>query len=281
MIIKPHDNVDAFRKGTLPFLLSAEAENNLLIGLLGRLSNDPHAFSSADPLMFEVNVDGAISGVALMTPPHNLILSRMPSEAVEALVTLLLEEGISVPGVLGAADLAGAFAAQYAAKTGVTPRLRMEERIYQIRRVTSPSVAPGRLRPAHADDLPTLSRWGQDFATDARLPKKEAAGVPNRIGEMTDQGDLFVWEHEERMVAMAACAGPTPNGIRISYVFTPMHLRERGYGTAVVAGLTQHLLDQGRKLCFLFTDLQNPTSNSIYQRIGYQPVRDVHMITWD
>ncbi len=26
--------------------------------------------------------------------------------------------------------------------------------------------------------------------------------------------------------------------------------------------------------CFLFTDLANPTSNHIYQTIGYEPVRD-------
>ena len=44
---------------------------------------------------------------------------------------------------------------------------------------------------------------------------------------------------------------------------------------ATVAALSQLLLDSGRKFCFLFTDLSNPTSNHIYQAIGYRPVCDV------
>jgi len=42
-----------------------------------------------------------------------------------------------------------------------------------------------------------------------------------------------------------------------------------------VAGVSQHLLDGGRIFCTLFTDLANPTSNHIYQAIGYEPVCDV------
>jgi predicted GNAT family acetyltransferase len=39
--------------------------------------------------------------------------------------------------------------------------------------------------------------------------------------------------------------------------------------------MTQMLLDRGGRFCFLFTDLANPTSNSIYQTVGYRPVADV------
>ena len=74
---------------------------------------------------------------------------------------------------------------------------------------------------------------------------------------------------------MAGYAGPTPNGIRIGAVYTPPDLRRQGFASAVTASLSQHLLDQGRKFCFLFTDLLNPTSNKIYQQVGYRPVSDV------
>ena len=40
-------------------------------------------------------------------------------------------------------------------------------------------------------------------------------------------------------------------------------------------------LDKGRRWCFLFTDLANPTSNRIYQAIGYRPVRDVRMFHFE
>ena len=44
-----------------------------------------------------------------------------------------------------------------------------------------------------------------------------------------------------------------------------------------MADLSQWLLGQGYRACFLYTDLSNPTSNHIYQAIGYEPVRDVDM----
>jgi uncharacterized protein len=73
---------------------------------------------------------------------------------------------------------------------------------------------------------------------------------------------------------MASFSGATPNGIRISPVYTPPEHRRKGYAISCVATLSQMLLDKGNKYCFLFTDLANPTSNSIYQKIGYQPICD-------
>ena len=58
-------------------------------------------------------------------------------------------------------------------------------------------------------------------------------------------------------------------------MYTPPPARGRGYASALVAEASQLQLDAGRRFCFLFTDLANPTSNHIYQAIGYEPVRDV------
>ena len=74
---------------------------------------------------------------------------------------------------------------------------------------------------------------------------------------------------------MAAAMGETPNGTRIGCVYTPPALRGRGYASALVAELSQRLLDAGRRYCFLYTDLANPTPNVMYHRIGYRPVCDV------
>ena len=53
-----------------------------------------------------------------------------------------------------------------------------------------------------------------------------------------------------------------------------------GMQSALTAALTQQLLGRSR-FCFLFTDLANPTSNSIYQRIGYRPVTDIMLWRFD
>ena len=87
------------------------------------------------------------------------------------------------------------------------------------------------------------------------------------------QNRYFLWEHRQ-ICAMVAVAGPTPNGIRINQVYTPLELRGRGYASNLVAAVSQRMLDGGRKFCFLFTDQANPTSNKIYQQIGFHPVSD-------
>jgi uncharacterized protein len=76
---------------------------------------------------------------------------------------------------------------------------------------------------------------------------------------------------------MAAASRDTGHGIAINYVYTPPQHRCCGYATSCVAELTQRQLASGKSFCCLYTDLANPTSNSIYQRIGYQPVCDAQM----
>jgi predicted GNAT family acetyltransferase len=73
---------------------------------------------------------------------------------------------------------------------------------------------------------------------------------------------------------MAMKLRPIRNGISVSYVYTPPHLRRRGYATACVAELSRSLLASGYTFCALFTDQANPTSNHIYWEIGYRPVAD-------
>ena len=67
---------------------------------------------------------------------------------------------------------------------------------------------------------------------------------------------------------MAAQVRETPNTASVSWVYTPDEYRGRGYGSRVVGYLSQHLL-KTYALCNLFTDANNPTSNSIYQKLGY------------
>jgi len=80
---------------------------------------------------------------------------------------------------------------------------------------------------------------------------------------------VMLWE-DGHTVSLACSGARTPNGSRIGPVYTPPEERGHGYASACVAALSQLQLDQGRRFCFLFTDLANPTSNHIYPMIGYQ-----------
>jgi hypothetical protein len=73
---------------------------------------------------------------------------------------------------------------------------------------------------------------------------------------------------------MVAATRETTSGCSINTVYTPPRFRRHGYATAAVAALSGRLLESGRRFCCLYTDVANPTSNSIYAKIGYKPIRD-------
>ncbi|WP_338061095.1 GNAT family N-acetyltransferase [Streptomyces kanamyceticus] len=73
---------------------------------------------------------------------------------------------------------------------------------------------------------------------------------------------------------MAGVTRRTAGQVRVAPVYTPAALRGRGYGGAATVAVSRAALDAGASDVLLFTDLDNPTSNSLYQRIGYRPVRD-------
>jgi len=98
------------------------------------------------------------------------------------------------------------------------------------------------------------------------------SGIGERQGWIWDDGGP---------VSFTGIGGPTPNGIRLGPVYTPPDLRRRGYAGNLVAAASQAQLDRGKTFVFLFTDLANPTSNHIYQEIGYEPIADVDMWAFD
>ncbi|MGI6617918.1 MAG: GNAT family N-acetyltransferase [Saccharofermentanales bacterium] len=63
-------------------------------------------------------------------------------------------------------------------------------------------------------------------------------------------------------------------GTGSGFVYTSPYFRGKGYASSILAQLSQMALDKGFKKCALYTDLSNPTSNSIYTKIGDVPVCD-------
>jgi predicted GNAT family acetyltransferase len=272
MKVIQHKTAAEFLDRAEAWLEGAEAENNLILGIavyfksyVGQLKVEPYF------LTLENN--GTVVGAGLMTPPRRLLITSMTESAVTTLADYMLAETTAVPGVLGPKAEAKRFADYWTSKTGRSCRLKMSERIYACDKVIPTINAFGRLKPAKEVDQALLSNWCEQFCIDARIDDETVyfkAQLPRKIADQL----LFVWE-TDKAVSMAAIERETSHGIAISWVYTPPHLRKKGYATSCVAALTQRMLDLGKRFCCLYTDLANPTSNSIYQKIGYQPVCDV------
>ena len=276
MELTRHETADGFLAQAGEFLGAREAQHNLILGLSSRLRAAPLLYG--EPAYFAVVQDGArVVGVTMRTPPHNLIVSELDDEAA---IPLLVEDARSafesLPGVVGPKEPAGWFAQAWAAATGVETRIEIAQRAFRADHVDAPSGVPGSMRDYERGDRELAARWMDAFAEEA-LPEAPPGTSEEFVDHREEDPDagLVLWEHEGRTVSMAGFGGRTPNGIRIGPVYTPPELRGHGYASALTAAITQRLLDSGLRFCFLFTDLANPTSNSIYQRIGYEPVGDV------
>lgn len=274
MDVEAYTDASDFLQQTQSVLEQDEVANNLMLGLCLRLQRFPERIKTA-PYLATVTDEGALVVAAVMTPPHNLVLFSARPECAEALELLahdLRAGSWHVPGVLGPAAVAEQFAVAWARLAGTSYKIHMQQRIYELRRVILPTPVPGRLRQATEADLEQVTQWVLAFQQEA-MDEGTLADALEMAARRISDGDIYLWE-EEQPVSMAAKTRPMAHGISVGLVYTPPGLRRRGYATACVAALSQLLLDSGWQFCVLFTNLANPTSNHIYQSIGYRPVCD-------
>jgi uncharacterized protein len=258
------------------FLEAREAENALVIGLCRELG-DSGSHRGQPAFLCTVERAGAVEAVALRTPPMSLVVTRLDRETAGCVVDALRGASLQVPGVVGPEDAARTFAEAWCGRTGEGSVVHMRQGLYELRRVIPAPPTAGFMRAATASDAERIDAWSEGFARDAGLPAEEHPAARQAMAGALGRGEVVVWD-DQGPVTMAATRGRTRNGIRVAYVYTPAPLRRRGYASALVAALSAKMLDAGCAFCMLYTDLDNPTSNHVYQRVGYEPIGTSAMI---
>lgn len=262
-------------------LMQHEAEHNLMLSLCSRALQAKSRSEPYDIWFAAVSYKNQLAMIAMQAPPHNLVLSRAyQADAEEVLVKMLAERGLSFPGIVGPSDVTANFINAWSKITRQETAECMDQIIYSLKKVLMPPSVEGRLRFARPEEYTLIGAWMKAFCEDA-LPKadhitldKSLTEAQKRIADKT----IVVWDVQGTPVAMAGLSG-TDSLSRISLVYTPAEHRGRGYASSVVAHLSQHELDQGKKMCCLYADARNPVSNSIYRKIGYEFVgRSSHYV---
>jgi hypothetical protein len=275
-----YTDAEQFLAVTGEFLYSRASHNNLMLGVCERLVHNAEAYE--DPFFATITDEAdKLLLAAVMTPPHNIILAGSDSfkQGLSDLMDYLVSEHFHIPGVIGPVDLSEAFAKLWRKVTGEVSTIGMYQRVYELRHVRLPKIPSGHFRVAHPQDVHTLAEWIQAFEREA-MDEIHPVNL-ERAQRLVGQGKCFVWEREGVLVSMALKTRPMAHSITISGVYTPPEHRRQGYAAALVARLSQHLLDSGYQFINLFTDLENPASNSIYQKIGYHPVCDFKMYKFE
>jgi predicted GNAT family acetyltransferase len=275
LIYTEYQDADSFLDRTRAALERHESANGLMLGLGIRLVHEPYAYGS-QPYFATVQSAAGLQVAALMTPPHKLqVYAQEDREwaGVGLVADGLLRGEWPVPGVMAGEAVAEAFAAIWHSKTGAGYRIGMRQRIYELRHVVNPRYPPGEFRPAAIEDVALVRQWARGFYEDCFGDEHYEQSMRS-AEEKVKSGTLYLWIDGVPR-SMAARTRPTPHGEAVGYVYTPPSQRRKGYASAVVARLSQQILDDGKQFCTLYTNLANPTSNHIYQQIGYTAIADV------
>lgn len=250
-----------------PLLVEREAENNLPIGLARRMARYPEA--ALDGLLLGVRSGEAFVAAAAWTPPHDLIVTRLPPGAASVIADHLVARPARPEGVIGPEAFGRELAECLAARAGGAVELRGRQLVYELTTVSELPAAPGSVRAAAEADHDLLREWYAAFVRDAHMPH---GGDPCAWARSAVAGgNTFLWD-DGGPRSLACCSRHTPHGRSIGPVYTPPEARRRGYATSLVAELSRRELALGKRFVCLFTDAANPTSNHIYQSIGFRVI---------
>jgi RimJ/RimL family protein N-acetyltransferase len=251
-----------------------------------RASGDDTAYPHA-PHWYAVARDeaGEVTGIAMRTAtgaPYPLFFLEMGADDARELARHCYGRGEIAPanGVLPAAR---EYCDELSRLAGGRVQVKEHTRLFELTELVPPDSLPeGSLRLARRDEAELCLDWFNRFRTDAA----EQAGHPgtHSMAQEFDLDDMlrrieekrvWVWEDPSYGVVHLTGANPPAFGVsRIGPVFTPKQHRGKGYASAAVAEVSRRILDSGDRAC-LFTDQANPTSNKIYEALGYRPVVDM------
>ncbi|HKJ27578.1 MAG TPA: GNAT family N-acetyltransferase [Anaerolineales bacterium] len=267
-----------FLKTAAEPLYRQEALNSLILGIVERVAENPQQYGQDTPFLGTVHdEDGKLLLATAMTPPYGLLLAPTVvgvSEAMSLVLDFMLVQDWPLPDVNGKKPYAEQFANMWAERTGGTAQLDMAQRLYALHKVKPPIGVPGEMIVAQPEHTDLVAEWVRNFEIDCFGHSRSMDLIRPSVEQRIEQGAWHLWMLDGEPVSMCLYGRPIRSTCAVSGVYTPPKYRRNGYAGACVAALSQKLLDDGFTYTTLFTDLANPTSNSVYMKIGYEPLGD-------
>ncbi|MDN5929839.1 MAG: GNAT family N-acetyltransferase [Pseudonocardia sp.] len=268
MRVTLHGTVAAFEAAAGPLYDADPARHTIAHTVLDGLRDHPDRVG----LLLTVARGGETVGALLQEVRRPAVASALPPGYAAAAAS---GAPGALPAVNGPVPEVEAFAAAYAARTGLRAEVALRMRLFRLVTLTPPAGVRGGARVAGPADVDLLARWLQAFTDEAiRALDPPSDPRPGIVESMERGAGHLLWEVAGQPVAYATASSPIGPMSRVGPVYTPLEQRGHGYGSAVTAAATAWAREAGACEVVLFTDLGNPVSNAIYPRIGYRPVLD-------
>ena len=264
--IKRYQSASIYFAENQSYLMQTEINNNLIIGLIKSYENVSEipdnvivltVFDEMEPRLtfFKNTSKGILAG------------NNADKEDCELLIEYLQNQGVLLEGLVGDEKYTDIFMSLYPLEISSMKKLISHE----LSNVNEVPLSNGLARLANESEIDILAQWFFLFQEEENLfPQKTAEGFIQHVQNLVNKSMLYVWEINNEIVSMATIVRETPNFQIVGAVYTPVNQRKNGYASSLVHFLSQLIVDKGKK-AGLFTNASNPTSNKIYQKIGYNP----------
>jgi RimJ/RimL family protein N-acetyltransferase len=280
MKVVAYTSATEFWRVAEPLFTAEPVRNTVTMTVLGRLLVGGR-FGDRQPLLITVHDTGDgddLIGAALCTPPFPIAVSAVPSRAAGAVVDYLLDVGFRPTGASGLQPEITEFISVWCERAQVDVAGRVSQRLYRLSELKPPTGVLGEAVESAEADVDLIARWYAEFGRDAHTHDRKQWKHADLVQQVRDRDAAgsghLIWRVGGEPVSLAVISAPQHGTSRIGPVYTPRKLRGHGYASAVTAAASRWGLDRGADHVLLFTDLANPVSNAIYQRIGFVPVAD-------
>ena len=268
------EDFEPYAERVVPLLSRDPAAYTIGLSMIDTLRSG-YRFGDAPMFFGWLEEDGEVRGAVSRTPPFDLLLSVVPE--AEALVAALREHRLEVPGVNGEVETVERFTAAWTAGTDLQATTWLQLRQFALGELEPPDPPPpGGARLAADDDLELAMRWFDAFTEELNLPERMQEP---RVRALIADRKLWLWEDDAGRPGALALRTPAAAGTaRVNCVYTPPEQRGHGFGGAVTAASCADALANDAERVVLFTDVDAPGPNKVYQRIGFRPVADHRVV---
>lgn len=281
------DDIDDFLARVEEFLRSRPALHNTTLTDIEELRTRAAAVNGTGGAAFGwQEADGAVRAVFYRTPRGRLGLTSLDAAQAESLAARLAALGRTPAHVVADQDTARAFAGAWRQRTGAVSEPFWRTHLYRLGTLTAPQRPPqGRGRVAGPEDRDQVVRWCREFCVEVGEQRSldlidAGSWDDSRFGDR----HFTFWETPRGDPgSMAAVTSMIGGMVRVDPVYTPAGLRGRGYAAGVTVEVSRAALNAGATDVVLFADPGNPSSNALYQRVGYVHVADFegHRFSYD
>jgi predicted GNAT family acetyltransferase len=260
----PYQNTDSFNQRVRDFLLRNEALHHAMLSQFDTITHSAQTLQQC-PELISIESNGEILAVAINNAGNRVFISMLTHlDAVDLLAQHLQKYG-TLSMVNAPPNIAQHFAQVWTQLTGQVHKLEMTLCAYRLQQLHPFTWTKGQLRQATTADISLVNQWFVAFFEEAL--GSLAHYSQDWVNQQIHEGHVFLWE-DGVPVSMGCKMGQAANGYRVSFIFTPPEYRQKGYGKTCTAAVTQRLLDDGQRYCFLYADKNNTVTKLMYEAIA-------------